>query len=203
MRNSPKMKGRVSVLRVFASIAVRVIELCAVFVLLILAARAMGSTQPPPQALKELHLTDCALPCWLGITPGKTTFDEAVQRVSAAYPTTVDTSIYRDSVYADYQAGLSSGQVAVFAGKNGIVREITLITSYVEGMTLGDLVNLYGSPDCFSKYPVGLTYISSQAFADVLANSEAQNQWRRSINNIDIHSFEGFDKASRCGPSRH
>jgi len=174
--------------------------LIAAFMLLMFAARAIGRTQPPPQVIAALHLSDCTLPCWLGITPGKTTFKDAVQRVSAAYPQTVDASKYGNVVGATYQTGGSDGQIAVFADDDGIVRQITLYTSAAQGMMLGDIVNLYGLPGCMRKSPLELTYRSANALAGVLANSELQDRWRHSINNIRIHRFDG-DKNIQCGTS--
>src|SRR5258708_3076052 len=36
----------------------------------------IGRQQPEPAVISELHLKDCALPCWIGIIPGKTNFDQ-------------------------------------------------------------------------------------------------------------------------------
>src|SRR5688572_24925895 len=41
----------------------------------------IGRHQPLPERVAMLHLTDCELPCWIGIVPGKTTVGEAVERV--------------------------------------------------------------------------------------------------------------------------
>ena len=41
--------------------------------------------QPAPERVAMLHLTDCQLPCWIGITPGVTTMDEAEQKILRVY----------------------------------------------------------------------------------------------------------------------
>jgi hypothetical protein len=56
--------------------------LCASAVLIMLA---IGQHQPLSADLRMLHLTDCAPPCWIGITPGVTTMDEAKIRVQKTY----------------------------------------------------------------------------------------------------------------------
>jgi hypothetical protein len=48
-------------------------------------ARTLGGRQPAPPLLAMLHLTDCAPPCWIGIVPGKTTIEEARQRMNSVY----------------------------------------------------------------------------------------------------------------------
>ncbi len=50
------------------------------------ASLAIGHAQPPRPEVALLHLGDyCALPCWIGITPGKTTFGEGIQRIKEVY----------------------------------------------------------------------------------------------------------------------
>src|SRR5260370_13488585 len=48
-------------------------------------ALIVGRDQPLPERLAMLHLTDCAPPCWIGITPGVTTVRDAIKRVDAVY----------------------------------------------------------------------------------------------------------------------
>ena len=42
-------------------------------------------TKPAPSSLQALHLDACQLPCWVGITPGKTTLDEARELFKSAF----------------------------------------------------------------------------------------------------------------------
>src|SRR5579859_3969788 len=41
--------------------------------------------QPLPPRLAMLHLTDCAPPCWIGITPGVTTVEQVKAQIEAVY----------------------------------------------------------------------------------------------------------------------
>jgi hypothetical protein len=46
----------------------------------------IGRAQPIPERVAALHLGDmCALPCWIGITPGKTTVEQAKQIIAQVY----------------------------------------------------------------------------------------------------------------------
>jgi hypothetical protein len=45
----------------------------------------------PSEWMQLLHLTDCELPCWIGIVPGATTLGEAQMQLRMAYS---DTSLY-------------------------------------------------------------------------------------------------------------
>src|SRR5579859_7009172 len=45
----------------------------------------LGSQQPTQLGI--LHLSDCALPCWIGIMPGKSTITEAKVRMREVYGT--------------------------------------------------------------------------------------------------------------------
>lgn len=49
------------------------------------AAMLLGRALPIPDRVALLHLGDCQLPCWIGITPGKTSIGEARQRIKDVY----------------------------------------------------------------------------------------------------------------------
>lgn len=59
---------------------------------LIYLARLLGQVQPLPSNMAMLHLSDCVLPCWIGIVPGKTKISEAhvlIARIYGKYPYTI------------------------------------------------------------------------------------------------------------------
>jgi hypothetical protein len=41
----------------------------------------IGNNQSLPSAIKQLHLADCALPCWARIVPGQTAFEESARYI--------------------------------------------------------------------------------------------------------------------------
>jgi hypothetical protein len=55
---------------------------------LALIAVLAGRGLPLPENVALLRLTDCELPCWIGIVPGKTTFWEAKERIGQLYGST-------------------------------------------------------------------------------------------------------------------
>lgn len=64
---------------------VRTLIIVVVAVVAITGAIFIGRQQPTPDNLALLHLTDCELPCWIGIVPGKTTLAEAEARIRQVY----------------------------------------------------------------------------------------------------------------------
>lgn len=169
----------------------RLIFACAgAFALLIGAARLVGSAQPPPATLVHLHLTDCALPCWLGITPGRTHFEEAVTRVTEANPGTTFTSGIGTGTISAFQMGAPYAQAGIYSDANGLVAQITLLTSQVEGITFGDVVSFLGVPACGEHYPASAVYLSDTAFA-VLIGARSDQGWRTPLNHIEIRTFAG------------
>src|SRR5258707_6670431 len=69
------------------AVAVTLILTVCIALVILLARR-----QPLPPRLAMLHLTDCELPCWIGITPGVTPVDQVKARIEAVYG---DVSTYR------------------------------------------------------------------------------------------------------------
>src|SRR5262245_25696811 len=48
-------------------------------------AITLGTQQPLPAKLAMLHFDICAAPCWIGITPGKTTVGEATAIIASKF----------------------------------------------------------------------------------------------------------------------
>src|SRR5579859_6424791 len=57
--------------------------------LLIGGALIIGRIQPSPKWMTALHVSDCQLPCWLGIIPGQTSGSETLARIDAVFATTL------------------------------------------------------------------------------------------------------------------
>ncbi|MEP7290652.1 MAG: hypothetical protein ABI835_02665 [Chloroflexota bacterium] len=162
------------------------------FILLIFAVRWVGSLQPPPAALEQLHLTDCTLPCWLGITPGITRFDEAAQSITATYP---DATTLRNSVIlADFSPDASYARVSLQA-QDGIISWVLLTLDDSNHLAIGDLVALFGSPSC--PPPLSnqmIIYTAPQSFASVMASRSIRERWHKPLISIDI----GVSRRSVC-----
>lgn len=81
----------------------------------------------------------CELPCWGGITPGKTSELEAKHLLSS-----FGTVIESTSIYFDYR---KKATVIDLTFKNGIVSSINLPPELTESYKLNDLLSRYGMPD--------------------------------------------------------
>ncbi len=154
------------------------------FALLLFAAQFVGSLQPPPTAMTDLYLTDCALPCWMGITPGQTTFNEALQRLKTTHPMNV--FVRGSLIFADYQEHARFGRITLQAW-DGVVNLIHLTPGEDAELLLGDIAQRSGSPGCeIPSSHTTFVYSSPDAFATVLASSAVGNRWRKPLINIEI-----------------
>lgn len=115
----------------------------------------VGYQQPPSEWMSFLHLNDCELPCWIGITPGKTTLAEAQQQLTNVYG---DTSLYQltGSDGHNYKLISTVQRLELVVGiqsgieSQPIIQYITLDPqkNSTDGQpTLADLYNFWGTPD--------------------------------------------------------
>jgi hypothetical protein len=131
------------------------------FTLCLMVCILIGRTQPPPALIRQLHLTDCALPCWIGIIPGATQAESVNHRVMDTFNSTnsqLSSSVpayeWFTIVPLTQPARRGEGMAIQFGIDHGIVGEILIpaffgsSTSDVTMPALGDMVNLLGAPDC-------------------------------------------------------
>lgn len=150
----------------------------------ILTFRAIGQGQPPAEVLKHLHLTECRLPCWSGIVPGETRYNDArrLTFVVGSSPFVSDP----ETVSAFFN-DLPQAFVYIYT-QGGVVSEITIITTYVDDLRLGDVLAYFGDPSC--PLPTSdrssITYLSSNAKALIWANLDSNRYLHRTINTINI-----------------
>ncbi len=188
-------------MRLIALILLRLLTLSLAFAILIAAARGIGSRQPASDILGQLHLTDCALPCWLGIMPGKTSSDEAAQRITAVYPP-YDVTIQDTQIFVSYLLGSSYGAASVQL-TNGTVTSLLLVTSDVRQLAIGDVAALFGTPDCIPGLsPVILIYNFPRSYVVLVANGGSAARWRQSLNSLEIHSYDQVRTNFRCPGSK-
>ena len=159
----------------------------AAFALLIGAALALGHIQPPPQILERLHLAECALPCWLGIIPGQTTFEEAVRSLSAVYPgaVTVGSAAGESTVTVEGSASLIA--------RNGVIDSLEFSGGlFLDGkVTLGDIAiaSLIGAPPCkiAERDMLGLLiYSAHESTAVVVGQHTPEKRWRNPVAYIAV-----------------
>jgi hypothetical protein len=189
--------------RLAAWIALLVLVLCG----LIATAHLSGNTLPAPERLAQIHLTDCALPCWLGITPGETRYEEAVRRVTAVYPP-YDVTVQETQIFVAYLIHSAYGAASIQV-TDGVVSSIFLLTSDVDGVTIGDVASLFDAPDCIPGIaPIVLIYNFPRGYAVLVGgdksdgNARMVERWRQTLNSIEIHSYDHVRNNARCPVSQ-
>ena len=192
-RRRPIPQDALSSAPIFVWIVAGMCALTLTFVALIYGARTLGNAQPPKAALAQLHLTDCALPCWLNITPGQTPFADAVERISTVYPQ--NKPAITDGRIANTDTPF--GQIILMADRNGIIRRISLPTFNLKEVSLADTVGLLGTPLwVVGSHPVA-AYYGCNTFMAVISGTSVDAGWRQRLVIIDIQ-----DVGYSC-PARH
>ncbi len=142
------------------------LKLWVVLALLAAAAQTAGQLEATPTSLTQIHLTDCAPPCWIGIVPGETTVAEAKAKISAVFGEQPDLHVRSDESNVSYIAS-NSVEVTVEGdafslsirlnlgewvdGKNEIVQSIGLFETRADlsraAPTVADILGAMGAPD--------------------------------------------------------
>ena len=130
------------------------------------AAMLIGRAQPLPERVALLHLNDiCKLPCWIGITPGVTTYDQALAIVRRVYGDRITFDncsldiciIDRKSKQDIFQIGFSVNTVVNVNLDASIVGVIMIQQdkqSSDDYIRMGDMYDRIGAPD----YSVDMGY---------------------------------------------
>lgn len=102
---------------------------------------------PTPSSWDVLHLNICASPCWLGITPGETSGDEAEEILKSYYHVEKAEKEVKDTVFLEWE----------FAQGDSLPRStITVRHNLVESIHLGvpdgnisvsDVISHFGEPE--------------------------------------------------------
>lgn len=166
-----------------------VLWLVVVFVLLVFAARALGGTQPHPAALSGLHLTECAPPCWLGITPGITEMTDAVHRLNSAQ---LGGMLFESSdgrvVTTAYEVSGALVRVDIVASEAGKVVQITIFTEPLKGVRLGDAVRYLGTPTCSGGNRSIALYAGATADAVAVGSPSDTGGLQSRLSYIDMYA---------------
>lgn len=129
--------------------------LTAILAIAISAAMLIGRAQPLPERIALLHLGDkCELPCWIGITPGTTTFQQARALVLSVFNAENGYIVIdRDSLFDikstrqtqwDLEVHMVYGQQISPKIYDSLITYIGL--NCTADMRLGDFVNRVGVP---------------------------------------------------------
>jgi hypothetical protein len=122
------------------------------------AALLIGRGQAMPARIERLHLTDCTLPCWNGITPGVSSASEAKTRIDALLPefqgpatsATSDTGSSKSLIWTQYGDIDRVVRVVDVTLQNGRVESLSIGTDHTsEDMPrLSEVLAVFGSPTC-------------------------------------------------------
>lgn len=139
--------------------------LCIALMTLIWGACLAGQIQPIPNSIAQMHLIDCAPPCWIGITPGLTSVEDAKARLIAIFGGQRDLTI-KDAGFADgyvspiaVENTIEGENFHLFVrlniselvdGESEIVQSIDLFVSRSDrsnyAPTVGDILGTFGAP---------------------------------------------------------
>lgn len=183
-------------------------------VLIISLSVALGRRQPPPAFFQQLHLTDCALPCWAGITPGKTAPEGAHRHLTDIFTvsgfllepvqTASNTSMSASGVVPDnsIQYTLRRPSETVSAASiwlydyNNVIHTLTIEPK--QPLRLGDVVNVYGPPLCvlpvFDSTQKSIMIIYSRVGGINMLRVGAPFSWTSSITTIQLSNRTDFRK---------
>lgn len=172
--------------------------LLGVFVLLVSAVHALGTFLPPPSGLLQMHLSECALPCWMSIIPGTTTMQQAAQHLSTAnLGGPMSEAPDGRSMWGEFEVNGSRVYVQVHANEESIVRQITIIATLVDGIVFGDIVNTLGAPTCGTFAQSLVLYSGTSAEALITAvDAHGERGIHAPLNNINIRPR--FEDYNRC-----
>jgi hypothetical protein len=117
-------------------------------------AMVIGRLQPIPTRLATLRLTDCKLPCWMGIVPGQTRFNEAKKRVIQGFKNATATDGQHDRAVWSSINDSNAVQIFIYAIRpqpdedNPLIQHISVMLWDTGGdnIKVGDLINLIGYP---------------------------------------------------------
>jgi hypothetical protein len=145
------------------------------FILLIFGAQSVGKAQLAPEGISALHLTDCALPCWNGITLGKTQLGDAFRRIETEYGKASQTFFSDEAlINTHYETNISTGTLELYLDGGGVVREVRLYFTDIEGVTLGDVASLFGTPSRRFGVPPNIVTFHCESASMIVSSSGTQ-----------------------------
>jgi hypothetical protein len=140
--------------------------LVTVFTTLIGFSIVVGHGQPPSLAVQQLHLLDCALPCWMGIVLGQASADEALHRFNETFALSENfllrasapnpsSAVWVELPLPDANSSVSRALVQ-FGFIEGTINRV-MIENYADVETqampsLGDIFSLLGVPSCVAPW---------------------------------------------------
>jgi hypothetical protein len=201
----------------------RVVAVWLSSVIVIGFALLIGRRQPLSEAMRQLHLADCAPACWIGIIPGRTRWTEAQQRFEQVFGTPIPLETFPDiATTLTPLIGPNNDQYKLLPGvadaltsdriipivflpsrdtRYGILAgdiQIPAIDRDNLMPSLGDVVSLLGAPACASIYsPASLVliYITQYGNVYVTVKDHPVFQWTD-----QVHVLRLAEPYNACAP---
>lgn len=129
--------------------------------LLVSCSVALYLNRPSPELRSEwinkwLENPACQLPCWENITPGRTTISEAKEQLSKiANITNIRVSTinpWGTEISWNFENSGDSGSIHFELVDNGVVSRIFLGHDQEPGLTVGEVIQVFGEPDFIHVY---------------------------------------------------
>ncbi len=127
--------------------------LTAILALAIGISMLVGHSEPSPERIARLHLADCALPCWDGITPGVSSFVVAIKHFKSKFPDFVEAAPAFPFYSWEYNDVTQNDSYISFEIDNGtLAASVTIKTNYATTVTVlpsfGEMLAIFGTPSC-------------------------------------------------------
>jgi hypothetical protein len=191
-------------------------SLSVLFMLLILIPVWIGRGQPAPLLVEQLHLRDCAAPCWIGITPGQTNAEAVNLRLMDTFQS--ENSELSSSVpqYQWYtivpltQPPTDEAEMPIeFSVSDGVIEEVLIPAFFgsntpdVTLPTLGDVVNVLGEPACVDPNPstfsgLSLLYVYENTLAEIGVQGDDLIRWSQPIFYLSIRRDDLAFRVNGC-----
>lgn len=130
------------------------LSLIGTFSVIAVASISIGRGLPASKAVQYWHLTDCAPPCWAGITPNSTSQSEATDRMTRLFG-----DFRKDQLSDHFQNWVkdneltdTSNMIALESGSDFLVTYVIMGGSIPAetSPTLGEVVAVFGAPICIT-----------------------------------------------------
>jgi hypothetical protein len=124
---------------------------------------ALGRAQPLSVRAAQFNLHECAPPCWIGIIPGKTSFEGALSHIKAVYGTTPDNRIYVEATWVNIiNSSLDMSLNISFDVDDNHIVQTTRIWQYMgKDITFSELYSLLYTPHYLTTLPDYSYYVTA------------------------------------------
>jgi hypothetical protein len=179
------------------------------------AAVLLGNRQPTSALLQNLHLGECAAPCWIGIRPGETPIREAYDLLTNSFsmrpfrppPYTLPTQFitlmlpidHADRQLMPIQFGIldhTTDEIRIPAGLPGLTKPQVM-------PKLGDVFLLLGEPNCLRPWTNSfngwsLIYTRNEGVIEISFDGDSFMDWQQPVSLLSLRAAETSKWTAGC-----